>query len=312
MEQYTVNFYAKKFIEAKYSAVSKSTMINYKKYVEKYIIPNFENKDIRDITIPDVEEFKSLISSNKSYKTTSNIISVLKQIMDIAVRDNVIPSNPCKYITKIEKNKTKKIVVPTDKEVEKMLEYAKSTQFKGGIGIILLIKLGLRRNEVLALQLKHIKSDPDGSMYIDVKNALVRTDGETSYEVCSPKTEESKRRIYLSKEIKNLLVSYKSMYKEKYVDFNEECFLIPNKSRPDLFMYPSTFNYYFNNVKKYTGVRSTITLHGLRHYFISTQVHKGTPIDIIKSWVGHKSVTTTIDDYTHTRNEDIKTYKENL
>ena len=77
-------------------------------------------------------------------------------------------------------------------------------------------------------------------------------------------------------------------------------------------MLHSKYDYYFKRLKSQIGLSSDVTLHTLRHTFITEQINKGTPVNIVQAIVGHASVATTIDIYTHTNNENIKKYKGNL
>ena len=308
-----IDVYTVKFTQVKSSILRESTIINYETYIQKYIKPYFKGKYIEDITIKEIEEFVAYLNSIKRYKTISNIVSVLKQILDLAVKDGIISNNPCRYIKLIKEEKKQEQDLATDEEIGKIIEAAKKTMLKGGIGIILSARLGLRRNEGLALKWGDLKYDAHNDLYLEIKNSLTRSTGDKSYKIGSTKTEESKRKIYLSEELTNLILDYKSEYKNKCKSFDDECFLIPRKyDEPHLFKLPSTYSYYFDSLKKEAGVRKSITLHSLRHYFVSKQIHNGIPIDVVKSWVGHKSIATTIDTYTHTSGNDIKAFKENL
>jgi integrase len=47
------------------------------------------------------------------------------------------------------------------------------------------------------------------------------------------------------------------------------------------------------------GLPADTTFHDLRHTFASTALAEGVPISEVSRWLGHKSITTTVDLYGH-------------
>ena len=47
------------------------------------------------------------------------------------------------------------------------------------------------------------------------------------------------------------------------------------------------------------GLPPKTTFHDLRHTFVSTALAEGVPISEVSRWLGHKSITTTVDLYGH-------------
>jgi len=47
------------------------------------------------------------------------------------------------------------------------------------------------------------------------------------------------------------------------------------------------------------GLPADTTFHDLRHGFASTALAEGVPISEVSRWLGHKSITTTVDLYGH-------------
>ncbi len=47
------------------------------------------------------------------------------------------------------------------------------------------------------------------------------------------------------------------------------------------------------------GVSVDMTFHDLRHTFASTALAEGVPISEVSRWLGHESITTTVDLYGH-------------
>ena len=47
------------------------------------------------------------------------------------------------------------------------------------------------------------------------------------------------------------------------------------------------------------GLAGDTTFHDLRHTFASTALAEGVPISEVSRWLGHRSITTTVDLYWH-------------
>jgi integrase len=62
-------------------------------------------------------------------------------------------------------------------------------------------------------------------------------------------------------------------------------------------------DYYNDNIWKpalaVAGLMPDTTFHDLRHTFASTALAEGVPISEVSRWLGHKSITTTVDLYGH-------------
>ena len=62
-------------------------------------------------------------------------------------------------------------------------------------------------------------------------------------------------------------------------------------------------DYYNREIWKPTlaaaGMAADTTFHDLRHTFASTALAEGVPISEVSRWLGHKSITTTVDLYGH-------------
>lgn len=78
----TVKMYTETWLEA--TDVSKKTLRDYTGYCKNYIIPFFQDKDIRTVRLPDVVKFKKFVSEQKSAKTAYNVVSAFKTMMNFA------------------------------------------------------------------------------------------------------------------------------------------------------------------------------------------------------------------------------------
>ena len=79
----------------KVGKVRLTTLANYETYLKKHLLPHFGERDIRSITIDDVQEFLNL-KSDYAKKTVEELWITLSMILEAAREDGLIPLNPAK------------------------------------------------------------------------------------------------------------------------------------------------------------------------------------------------------------------------
>lgn len=318
MEQGFVHF-TKIFLNKKKKEVAESTFLNYEYYIDKFLIPYFWKKNMECITVEDVSIFKDELTKKFSNQVARNIYSLLKQILDLAVIEGVIETNYARLL-KIEKanydlkDKEKNLIL-TELEIEKICNYCKE-DLTIGIGVLLALKLGIRKGEVISLQWKDIDLE---NSYIKINSTIkrCRNDKENMYfKKGKTKTKFSKREIPLNSDLKRFLEEYRKEYKIKF-SLNEKsinkCYLVYSND-PTNFVSPNKIDYYFKKLKQNCGLNESIHFHSLRHTFINKCIiEKKIPLSVVKYIVGHSSSTSiTIDTYTHINKEIIDKYKEEI
>lgn len=300
---------AANFISKKQKELNESTILNYIHYINNYLLPRFKGISIDSLTIDDIEKFKNYLINKVSNKTVQNILSVLKQILDEAVKKSFIATNPCRFVAvETIKSDTKKII--TNEERERIIGLAKQDLFRG-IGIILCVELGLRKGEMLALtwsKINFTKSEIKiDSTVKRCKSKIV--DGKSIYfEIGKPKTDKSNRIIPINNQLKILLQKYKEQYKDKFgLKKIQKCFVVVDR-KTNKFVLPGNMDYYLKNLLKKCDLNDDITFHTFRHSFITRAIHNGVPVDVVKKVVGHSSIAVTIDIYTHTTQDIVSQY----
>lgn len=321
MEQ-TFLDYTKVFLDDKKKILSTSTLMNYEYYIDKVLVPYFWKKRVSDISVEDVEIFKEKITKEFSNQGAKNIYSLLKQILDLAVMDGTIETNYTRLfkITRKNKTKNKNDMILTDLEIDRVCDYCKNNNLMMGIGVIICLKTGIRKGEVISLKLGDIDLKSENPC-INIKSTVTRYKNEKdkdkiSYKIGDTKTKFSKRLIPINNELKKLLEDYLEEYKKKFGLNDKElkqCFLIPNKN-PKEFISPNKLDYYFRKLKKECKLNEDIHFHSLRHIFITKCiVDKNIPVNIVKYIVGHSTSTSiTIDTYTHIDQDTINKYRNEI
>jgi integrase len=217
-------------------------------------------KMLSGITPGLIEEFMTVVLDGRSPKTRKNYLTLLKTILNYAVKWDVLEKNPLAQVRppKI----VKKFHFYSRIEVARLIQAA---QEPIKTAIILLVNTGLRRAELFNLRWRDVD--------LEAGKLLV-----WPYEGFTPKGKRP-RSVPLNRAAQNALERLC-----KSGDGSEYVF------RP----YKSMFSIYekFSDLLAAQGM--TGTLHDLRHTFASHLSMAGVSIPVIKEYLGHSDIATTM------------------
>ena len=138
-----------------------------------------------------VEAWKvELQARGLSESTVRSAYTILRAILDTAVRDDALGKNPAAAVTR--PNVTRREAAHlTTAEVRRLLDAAATSRYAALFDM--LVNTGLRRGEALALKWSDVDFTKN---LIRVRGTLARVDGDLV--VTKPKTEKSRRVIHMS------------------------------------------------------------------------------------------------------------------
>jgi integrase len=218
-------------------------------------------------------------------RTIETIYVIFSSIMRGAVRDGYIRRSPCVDIRLPEPSKTTiRLLVPSQ-----ILALAQATApARFGLMVLLGGGIGLRQGEALGLALDRVDG-VSGVLRVDQQVIIVNRRPA----LAPPKTVASIREVPLPR---FLLAAI-----ERHVDEFQLAAdaVLCSSSRGNLLRR----DYYNREIWRpaitAAGLPSDTTFHDLRHTFASTALAEGVPISEVSRWLGHKSITTTVDLYGH-------------
>jgi integrase len=196
---------------------------------------------------------------------------MLFQIFNKAAANDLVMKNPVAFADKMRKRPKKRKDAFTADEVRAMLRDLPENQI--GWSIRLLLCTGMRGQELLALEPRHIAKD--GST-ITIEQALVRIKG--SVDIGTPKSQDSYRTIPVPENVR---------YCAKLLRDTPNRFVWESPKNPGIPCNPSHFSKLFKEaVGKVEGVR-VLTPHCCRHTYVSQMQALGVSVETIQSIVGH-------------------------
>ena len=266
----------------KKARLKESSFIDDKSKIESRILPFFEQYAVSEITPAMVIEWQnSLTEYSFQYRVKLN--SLMKSIF--AYGEKIYDQkNPARNVDPLRNTERKKeMQFWTPEEFQKFIEYVDDPMYK--LYFQTLYISGCRRGEGMALTWADVDFETNS---ISI-NASVTNKGKEAYNVTTPKTLASARKIVMPNAFMQILKQRKESE-----NFNDTDYVF-GTSRP---VATSSVNYKFDNAIKASGVKK-IRIHDLRHSCASYLISKGFTIVAISKRLGHASTKETLDTYAH-------------
>ena len=206
--------------------VKDSTMKNYIYMYEMFVRPSFGKNKITQVKKSDVRRFYNHLVDEKILKasTVDGILSVLHQVFQIAIDDDMIRSNPTDNMIRElkmahggEEEKKKALTIDQEKLFFKYLE--KSPKYNHWYPIFyIMANTGMRVGEITGLRWCDI--DLENGM-ISVNHTLVyynhRDEKGCYYSINTPKTKADVREIPMTEGVKKAFLMEKQFQEDTYI-----------------------------------------------------------------------------------------------
>ena len=263
--------------------ITPTTQQNYQ-YILQTLQEKLGPRRLIDIKAFDIEELlKSLRREGRSDSYLANCRGMLFQIFNKAEANDLILKNPVRFAEKMRASRE----APKRKEAfhadEVRLLMTKLPYDRMGCSIRLMLGTGMRTQEILGLEPKHIAED--GSI-IYIRQAVVLVKG--TVHIGPPKSRDSYRDIPVPPSLRGCAVYLRNTVKKFVWEAGKE-------NTP---CNPSYFRDKFREaLKSVEGVR-ILTPHCCRHTYVSQMQALGVDLSTIQSIVGHADIDMT-EHYLH-------------
>lgn len=269
------------------------TFEQYSRVAQIHILPYLGDIELTDLTPFVLQKFITDLTTNGNKRTGKGLSpNFVKTILSV-IQNSLKTAHLVGYLPEYSANKIKrpKIVekqvecfsIQEQKKIEEAALSAKKDKYRG---IVLCLYTGLRIGELLALTWNDVDFD---------KNILSVTktchDGSENGEyiriIDTPKTENSRRQIPLSKTLVKMLKDMKKKSKCEYV--------IADGEKP---VFIRSYQRTFELLLKKIGLPHK-GFHSLRHTFATRALECGMDVKSLSEILGHKNATITFNRYAH-------------
>ena len=157
----------------------------------------------------------------------------------------------------------------------------------------------MRRGELLGLMWKDIHiDDPNQDAYIEIVQTRLSASGKEIID--TPKSQSSKRKIFISENTRNVFLKYRTWCKEVLLKKGKtlksnDLVIIRSDGTHDS---PNNLTKRWNNFLKDNNIRH-LKLHGLRHTCATMLLENNVDIKTISNRLGHADTTLVLTTYGH-------------
>lgn len=242
-----------------------NTAKGYEGIIEHHIIPAIGAIKLKQLSSIHIQRMYNDLKENgrmprgakQNDKPLSNtfvrrVHAVLQAALKQAVKERLIPYNPCENCRIPPKDKKEMTILPP----EKIGRYLQEAEKYGVLPMFYLeLSSGLRRGELLALQWADLNVK---ERILTVNKQVTRMEGEL--DVTEPKTKNSVRKVALSQQAVDLLVQEHEQHPDNPI-------LFPSP-RTGGYWSPDAVSRINRKLLKNAGIEEHVRFHDLRHPYV--------------------------------------------
>ena len=242
-----------------------NTAKGYEGIIEHHIIPAIGAIKLKQLSSIHIQRMYNDLKENgrmprgakQNDKPLSNtfvrrVHAVLQAALKQAVKERLIPYNPCENCRIPPKDKKEMTILPP----EKIGRYLQEAEKYGVLPMFYLeLSSGLRRGELLALQWADLNVK---ERILTVNKQVTRMEGEL--DVTEPKTKNSVRKVALSQQAVDLLVQEHEQHPDNPI-------LFPSP-RTGGYWSPDAVSRINRKLLKSAGIEEHVRFHDLRHPYV--------------------------------------------
>lgn len=271
------------------------TVETYEKHIRNHIKPNIGALPLRSVRGTHIQTiYNGMLNNGSSPKTIKNVSAVLHKSFSVAVKQGLIPQNPCDS-TELPKQQRQEIKPLTDSEIPLFLSAIDNEPLRNVFAVCLFA--GLRRGEALGLTWDCIDFK---SGEIHVTKQLQKQNG-IGYTL-APYTKSGKSRI-----VKPPIICFDYLKAEKVKQAQNKLRAGQAWSNKDNLVFTDalgvalSFDVFYKHYKKVaTSIgRPDSRPHDLRHTCATTAIACGADAKSVQSMLGHATASFTLNVYCH-------------
>ncbi|MCC0656354.1 site-specific integrase [Clostridioides sp. ES-S-0123-01] len=277
------------------------TQKNYEKIIKNHLKQDLGKYKLKNLNPAILQKF---LNDKSKFGLSKNSINNFYGVLSGALKSAVYPfkfikENPMQYVhmPKMQENKKNDLKIISLKDFNKILErFPQGSSFY--ITLQIAFNTGMRGGEVTALQWDDIDLE---NKIIHVRHTLI-SKGKEGFELGTPKTESSYRKINIGDTLTKVLREHKKLQKEMKLKFGEWYINSNFVCTKEMGEHVTTNSLkYLSRIVNYElGI--DFNFHSLRHTHATMLLENGANIKDIQHRLGHAKISTTMDTYSHVTN----------
>lgn len=274
-----------------------STRANYRSLLDTHVLPRWSDREIGSLTTSDIATWVAEMSAHRSASVTRKSLGVLRQIVELAVRDRRIAVNPALGLTQPRLPMTEQRVLNAA-ELQSLAEAMPTRRDR--VLVLTLGWVGLRFGEAVALE----------ALDTDLLRRRMRitrsaTEVRGRLEMGSPKTHAARTvaiPAFLGDELAALMAESSGEASPLFADAVGSMIRGTNWKRRT-----------FDPAARAVGLTPPpLRIHDLRHTAASLSILAGANVKSVQQQLGHRSATLTLDRYGHLFPDELDTLGDAL
>jgi len=254
-----------------------STYKTYKTLINAHLCQFLGKKKLTEISNDDIKKFIEVKQEQKlKNKRLRNCVTLLGNMFERFKEWDFVEKSPYNGITNVQYSREQRISVLIDAEQKQLLKEAKKFSYDLYLFILLALKTGLKKAEILAIKVEDINLE---------NNTICINKNLSEGHFVIPRGRASVRKIIATKEIISKLVANKAQNDFVFYDPGYSPFTLKKALRRE-----------FTKVLKVLNMPS-ITMNDLRHTYAYNALKSGMSIEYLHKQLGDYSIQATMDRY---------------
>ncbi len=275
-------------------SVKPVTHESYARLVRVHVAPTLGRVKLKALTPAYLRRlYREKLDAGLSARTVGYVHTVLRRAFKQAVRDGMIPRNPCEAVE--PPRAQRKEMRPLDRDrVRALLDAARGDRLEALY--VVAVHCGLRQGELLGLKWEDANLET-GTLLVR-RTLSAAKDGPVFN---TPKTAKSRRRVNLTPTAIEALKRHSERQAEEIVKadalYKDQGLIFPSLVGTPLSRHNLTRS--FKGLLKRAGLPHATRFHDLRHTCATLLVGQGFNGKFVQELLGHATIAITLDTYSH-------------
>lgn len=280
------------------------TYHSYEAIIKKHITPIIGAMKLQAVKGTHIQKvYNTMTGAGLSGKTVKNVSAVLHKAFSVALKQGLIPANPCDG-AELPKVERREIAPLADAEIPLFLAAIDKSPMRNAYALCLFA--GLREGECLGLSWKQVDFQK-GRITVSQQLQREKTKGGKYY--IAPSTKSGKPRT-----IEPPAIAFEYLRAERVKQLENRLQAGPAWDNPDDLVFTdeagkhyalATFYKKFKDIAASIG-RPDARPHDLRHTAATVAIASGADIKSVQDMLGHATASFTLNVYAHTSEQMMK------